>query len=109
MPLPPLFESWDCRPATVPPRSRLYSLTPVGISTPFVESLTGYVSRLADAHAVSVASLVDRELSVMGTKPLRPFGPFMPRDPTAKIPYCFKGRVRAVNGWGETARRWLNC
>jgi hypothetical protein len=74
-----------------------------------VESLTGYVSRLADAHAVSVASLVDRELSVMGTKPLRPFGPFMPRDPTAKIPYCFKGRVRAVNGWGETARRWLNC
>ncbi|MGA9059897.1 MAG: TniQ family protein [Terriglobia bacterium] len=93
----------------MPPRSRLYSLTPVGISTPFVESLTGYVSRLADAHAVSVGSLVDRELSVMGTKPPRAFGPFVPRDPTTKIPYCFKGRVRAVNGWGETARRWVGA
>ena len=28
----------------------------------FVESLTGYVSRLADAHAVSVGNLVGREL-----------------------------------------------
>ena len=82
MPLPLLFDSWDCRPASVPPRSRLYSLKPIGIGTPFVESLTGYVSRLADAHGVSVGKLVDRELSLMGAKPSRAFGPFVPRDPT---------------------------
>ena len=109
MPLPRLFDSWECSLAAVPPRSRLYSLKPMGIGTPYVESLTGYVSRLADAHAVSVGNLVDRELLVMGAKPSRAFGPFVPRDPTTKISYCFKGQVRAANGWGETARRWVGA
>ncbi len=91
----------------MPPRSRLYSLRPIGLGTSFVESLTGYVSRLADAHAVSAGNLVERELSVLGAKPARPFGAFVPRDPTAKPSYCFKGLVRAANGWGETAKRWV--
>jgi hypothetical protein len=30
----------------LPPRSRLYNLRPIGISTPDVESLTGYIARL---------------------------------------------------------------
>src|SRR5437016_2319425 len=48
----PLLDSWDCEPPALPPRSRLYALEPIGIGTPHVESLTGYVSRIADAHAV---------------------------------------------------------
>jgi len=105
MPLPLLFESWNCRPATVPPRSRLYSLKPMGIGTPFVESLTGYASRLADAHAVSVGNLVGRELSLVGSKPTHPFGPFVPRAQTVGS-HGFCG-TRSANGLGEIAKRWV--
>lgn len=53
-----MYEPWDLSPPVVPPRSTLYSLEPLGIGTPFVESFTGYIARLAAAHAVSVADLV---------------------------------------------------
>jgi len=43
-------------------RSRLYSLKPVGMCTPLVESLTSYISRLANEHCVAVKDLVVREL-----------------------------------------------
>jgi endogenous inhibitor of DNA gyrase (YacG/DUF329 family) len=38
----------------LPPRSTLYCLEPIGIGTPEVESLTGYIARLAEAHCVSI-------------------------------------------------------
>lgn len=106
MQLPPLFDSWDLKPSALPPRSRLYSQKPIGIGTPLVESITGYVSRLADAHAVSVSDMVSRELSLIGSKPARPFGCFVPWDKTTG-PHGFRGVVRPANGWGETAKRWV--
>ncbi|MBZ5561479.1 MAG: TniQ family protein [Acidobacteriia bacterium] len=72
-----------------------------------MESLTGYASRIADAHAVSVGNLVGRELSVIGSKPFRPFGPFVPRDGTSS--HGFRGRARAADGLGETAKRWVGA
>lgn len=42
--------------------SRLYSLPPQGIGTAFVESLIGYIARLAEAHSVHTGTLVVREL-----------------------------------------------
>ena len=42
------YESWSCdRPVHFPKRSHLYQLRPFGVGTPLVESLTGYVCRLA--------------------------------------------------------------
>jgi hypothetical protein len=76
MPRPrPQFETWTLGPAEIPPRSVLYHLVPVGIGTPDVESLTGYIARLAAAHAVSVASLFARELlpRIGGSKSLTSF------------------------------------
>jgi len=108
MGLAPLFECWDCEPVALPPRSRLYSLTPIGIGSMFVESLTGYISRLADAHAVSVGNLVGRELLLVSSKPRRPFGPFVPRDGTTKS-HGFRGRACSANGWGESASRWVGA
>ena len=108
MGLAPQFERWDCEPVALPPRSRLYSLTPIGIGSMFVESLTGYVSRLADAHAVSVGNLVGRELLLVSSKPRVPFGPFVPRDGTTKS-HGFRGRACSANGWGESARRWVGA
>lgn len=46
-----------------PPRSLLYALEPIGVGTAFVESLSGYVARLAEAHSVSAGDLVGLVLS----------------------------------------------
>jgi len=46
-------------PTTPPlPRSVLYHLLPIGIGTPLVESLSSYIGRLADAHAVPSFALI---------------------------------------------------
>ncbi|EMS70529.1 TniQ family protein [Ruminiclostridium cellobioparum] len=42
--------------------SHLYNLKPIGIGTPYVESLTSYIKRLAEAHSVSVGTLIRKEL-----------------------------------------------
>lgn len=95
----PAFDSWDCRLPTVPRRSRLYALEPIGIGTPFVESLSGYVARLADAHAVSVGNLVVRELSTLVANPL-----FQSAEPDR-----FYARFYAANGLGEPAKKWVDA
>jgi len=43
-------------------RSRLYSLEPKGIGTPFVESVISYITRLADKHRVTIHTLLNYEL-----------------------------------------------
>jgi hypothetical protein len=47
----------------IPQRSRLYHLEPIGIGTPYVESLTGYVQRLAHEHCVTVRRLTITEIA----------------------------------------------
>jgi hypothetical protein len=46
------YGNWDVSPVPLPPRSRLYHLSPIGVGTSEVESLTGYLVRLAAAHSV---------------------------------------------------------
>jgi hypothetical protein len=47
----------------IPGRSRLYPLTPLGVGTALIESLTSYVIRLATAHNVPIMSLIRQELT----------------------------------------------
>ena len=54
-----ILDSWDLTPPVVPPRARFYPLEPIGVGTPLVEGLTGYLLRLAEAHAVPVAALTE--------------------------------------------------
>src|SRR6266542_2600457 len=67
--LPPIeqeladYESWDLTMPTIAQTSRLYSLKPCGIGTAQVESLTGYIARLAEAHCVSVGVLYTKEIA----------------------------------------------
>jgi len=51
------YDAWDTSPLVLPRPTRLYSLAPIGVGTPMVESLTGYVVRLAEAHCVSAGLL----------------------------------------------------
>jgi len=41
-----IYGLWETQLFDVPSRSRLYSLAPVGIGTPQVESLSGYITGL---------------------------------------------------------------
>lgn len=49
-----IISDLDLAIASIPPRSKLYHLEPIGIGTPYIESLTGYISRLAEAHCITV-------------------------------------------------------
>ncbi len=59
------IQLWDLQKPAIPPRSRLYHLEPIGISTPYVESLTGYIARIAEAHCVSIRHLLLAEIAPM--------------------------------------------
>src|ERR1035441_9074091 len=52
------FEPWDLAEPIRAAPSILYALTPRGLGTPFVESLSSYIGRLAEAHVVSVWRLI---------------------------------------------------
>ena len=49
------YELWSLTPPTLPARSRLSSLAPMGIGSALVESVTSYMMRLAEAHSVVLA------------------------------------------------------
>jgi hypothetical protein len=62
---PLAYEKWEIISPDLPPRSRLYSLEPIGVGTAWVESLTGYIARLAEAHCVSTALLFRKEIDAL--------------------------------------------
>lgn len=57
-----IYQAWDVHKPAIPPRSRFYHLEPMGIGTPYVESLTGYLIRLAQQHCVNVGQLIMAEI-----------------------------------------------
>ncbi len=52
------YESWDLKKLAIPSRSRLYQLKPIGIGTPYVESLTSFIARLAETHCLLTRTLI---------------------------------------------------
>jgi hypothetical protein len=52
------LERWDLTEPAVAEPSLLYTLRPCGLGTPYVESLSSYVVRLAEAHVVPVWRLI---------------------------------------------------
>lgn len=58
-----VYDSCHLKPILIPPRSRLYSLEPIGIGTSSVESLTSFLMRIAKAHSLKVNTIFTREIS----------------------------------------------
>ena len=86
-------------------RSLLYSLKPVGIGTAQVESLGGYVARLAEAHNVSVGDLVGREPLCTARNGLyRRTAIFRLTRPRAHV---FHAAAHDINGLSQRARKWI--
>src|ERR1022692_4305926 len=103
----PPFESWSLSSPPVPPRSQLYSLQPAGVGTGMVESLTGYVARLAEAHSVSVGDLVGRLLSDLAN----PKGGIVTSAAKAARVggHGFRACNYAINGVTERAAKWVDA
>ena len=101
------FESWSLSSPPVPPRSQLYSLQPVGVGTGLVESLTGYVARLAEAHTVSVGDLVGRLLSDLAS----PKGGLVTAGAkAARVDgHGFRACSYAINGVTDRAATWVDA
>jgi TniQ len=58
-----LCHLWEETAVVLPSHSRLYFLEPIGVGSPFVESLTSYITRLAEAHSISIRALIADEIS----------------------------------------------
>ena len=86
------YDLWDLAPRALPPRSRLYSLRPMAIGTLRVESLSSYIMRVAEAHTVSVRTLILQEIFPdLSTKPKNAH---------------FSG-LHSLNGMGACFEQWV--
>jgi hypothetical protein len=99
-----MYESWNCdSPVSFPTRSYLYHLPPLGVGTELVESLTGYISRLAEAHSVPASVLVRRELIPR----LRQESDTLAEECTVAQNYAFIYDSYVLNGISDCPRRWI--
>lgn len=89
----------DLLPPAVSPRSRLYSLAPIGIGTPDVESLESYTIRLAWLHGVTPGFLMTREIARL----IDPIG--AESVGVQEVPFG----NHTINGAGMGAERWVNA
>lgn len=92
--------------SSFPERSPYYHLQPIGVGTTLVESLTSYVSRLAAAHCVTIATLYEHTIV-----------PSLNKSYLASPKHCgqaitllatFKKQIKNINGVGQVAREWVD-
>lgn len=100
-----VYGDWESDPVQWTQRSYLYSLAPIGRGTAAVESFTGYIARLAAAHAVEPGVLIRHELltRVPYTK-----GASAGRSPSKPPRYSFFLDAYSLNGAGERSRLWVS-
>lgn len=95
-----LCETWDLTLPIHPDHSRLYALEPLGVDTPYVESLTSYLARLADAHCISLRTLVKQELSPLLRRD------YLSNPLGSSLDSFWIESVRAISGTGALAKDW---
>jgi transcriptional regulator with XRE-family HTH domain len=86
----------------VVPRSRLYSIPPVDIETSWIESLTGYISRLAWTYRVEPRVLVAQEIMPRLSRPYH-----FQSSHSLLGAYC-RSEAMSIDGAGETALDWAS-
>src|SRR6516225_11885729 len=96
-------ECWEVMVTPIPKRSRLYSLEPMNVGAAEVESLTGYVARIAEAHCVTVSDLVGAELSDPGSPT-----PLITPYPGKQRSNFFYTQLYSVNGIADAPRKWVS-
>lgn len=92
-----VYPKISLRSPKVSPRSRLFTLEPIGIGTPLVESMTSYISRLAGEYDVSTFILARDEIFRIIKKRY-----YVSSD----VMFTFN---RNINGMGVIAQDWMNA
>uniref|UniRef100_B8HXB7 TetR family transcriptional regulator n=1 Tax=Cyanothece sp. (strain PCC 7425 / ATCC 29141) TaxID=395961 RepID=B8HXB7_CYAP4 len=87
--VPFTFSTWDLSKPLTPARSSLFSLKPIGVGTAAVESLTGYIARLAEAHCIWPGDLLAAEFS---------------SSYSYSYLHSMRGRIAALNGNSQMAQ-----
>jgi AcrR family transcriptional regulator len=101
---PSIYPSWEQASGnSIPPRSYLYHLPPVGLGSAVVESLTSYVARLAEAHDISPGTLVTREIL---PKVREEFRRHDYKVPATKSTFMYEAHT--LNSVGQGAQDWVN-
>src|SRR5690242_16704501 len=85
------YEIWDLRLANGLLPSRLFHLEPINVGASLTESLVSYISRLAEAHSVSVGNLFQKEIK-----------PLIGKE--SGLGYVSRS---AINGIGIVAKNWI--
>jgi transcriptional regulator with XRE-family HTH domain len=96
------IEVWNLELPALPERSRFYHLEPIGVGTPYAESLTSYITRLAEAHCVSPKALVIRELLPM-------FGRLSLSELNPSIHFLWRRDAVTINGTSTYAGEWVRA
>ena len=90
----------------IPRRSRLYSLEPIGIGMPVAESLSSYLTRLAQEHCVTPKKLIMGEIApvIMG-------GKYHPKMLSKSVSTLFgnSDAKPAINGMREMTRSLVDA
>jgi TniQ len=100
-----IYGQWELGPVEIPNRTRLFSLEPAGIGTPEVESLSGYIARLAQAHVVSVGNLLGRGLTGRKRCKSSVAGPISAKT-IQSGGHGFHALGNTINGFDWRARKW---
>jgi hypothetical protein len=104
-----IYESWNLAKPTVPPRSRLHRLKPIGAGTDLIECLTSFASRLAASHCVSPAVLLGSALAPLMGKQYWLQGGARPGTTGSALSGSFNIHARAINGIGVIATDWVRA
>lgn len=102
------FQRFIVKRPVLMPCSRLFCIEPIGIGTPWVESLTGYVARIADAHQLSVSLLFGYELAPHADKEYLRRAELRAKYPCRIFASAFRPQARAMNGLGIGASEWTH-
>ena len=97
-----IFSCWEESVPKIPPRSQLYSLTPLNLGSPFVESLTSYVCRLAHEHHVQLGTLMQYIIAPCINKQ------YIATDQSRSIS-SFLRYADPINGNGLMASDWVSA
>ena len=96
------WELWDSEKPIIPPSSSLHHLEAVGIGTPYVESLTSYIARLAESHSVLPSVLISKKIAPYLKKV------FVKSLSSRRLRALFD-RARALNGTGDIAMDFVQA
>ncbi len=97
-----MYNSLTIDQLSIPPRSILYQLSPIGIGTPNVESLASYVNRLAEAHCLNPGTLIVEVIAPQVNRGLA-------RHITSRKLNTLFNLSHTLNGTGEIAINFIEA